>query len=300
MDSKQVNVLGEAHGKTWSAYNADCVDFAQQMPDNSIDFSLYSPPFANLYIYGDSACDIGNCKDDAEFFQQYAYLVKEKHRITRPGRLSAVHCKNLVNYKGRDGMAGLRDFRGEIIRLHQDAGWAYHSEIVIWKDPVIEMQRTKAHGLLWKQLRADSTFSRMGMPEYILVFRKWADSESEQEQVRQVTHTKEEFPVAQWQQWASPIWMDINQTNVLNKEQAREAGDEKHICPLQLDVIERCLILWTNPGDVVFSPFMGIGSEGFQSVSFKRKFIGTELKESYFKQAAAFMKRAESEQDTLL
>lgn len=296
----EIKVLNEAHGKTWSAYNADCVSFAQQCPENSIDLSIYSPPFANLYIYSDSACDMGNCKDDGEFFQQYAYLVKELHRMTRPGRVSCVHCKNLVNYKGRDGMAGMRDFRGDIIRLHTDAGWAYHSEVVIWKDPVIEMQRTKAHGLLWKQLRADSTFSRCGMPEYILVFRKWADSEEDQEEVRPVTHSKEEFPVAQWQQWASPIWMDINQTNVLNKEMAREGGDEKHICPLQLDVIERCVTLWSNPGDVVFSPFMGIGSEGFQSVTFKRKFIGTELKESYFKQACAFLKRAESEQETLL
>jgi DNA modification methylase len=243
---------------------------------------------------------MGNCKDDSEFMQQYAYLVKELHRMTRPGRVSCVHCKNLVNYKGRDGMAGLRDFRGDIIRLHTDAGWAYHSEIVIWKDPVIEMQRTKAHGLLWKQLRADSTFSRMGMPEYILVFRKWADGESEQEEVRQVSHTKDEFPVEQWQRWASPVWMDVNQTNVLNKFEARESQDEKHICPLQLDVIERCVILWSNPGDVVFSPFMGIGSEGYQSLKYKRKFIGTELKESYFKTAIAYLNNAEAQQDTLI
>ena len=290
-----VKVMNESHGKTFSVYNADCVDFAQQMPDNSIDLSIYSPPFANLYIYSDSAADMGNCKDDAEFIEQYKFLIKELHRVTRPGRVSCVHCKNLVNYKGRDGMAGLRDFRGDIIRAHTEAGWAYHSEVVIWKDPVIEMQRTKAHGLLWKQLRSDSTFSRAGMPEYILVFRKWADDENEQTEVKPVTHTKESFPVDQWQRWASPIWMDINQTNVLNKAIARESQDEKHICPLQLDVIERCVVLWSNEGEVVFSPFMGIGSEGFQSVKYGRKFIGTELKESYFKQAVSYLKNAEAE-----
>lgn len=299
MAKDKVKVLNEAHGTSWSAYNADCVDFSQQAPSNSIDLTVYSPPFANLYIYSDSVCDMGNCKDDAEFMQQYAFLVKELHRITRPGRVSCVHCKNLVNYKGRDGMAGLRDFRGDIIRLHQEAGWAYHSEVVIWKDPVIEMQRTKAHGLLWKQLRSDSTFSRAGMPEYILVFRKWAEDEN-QEDVKPVTHTKEEFPVAQWQQWASPVWMDINQTNVLNKSEARDAQDEKHICPLQLDVIERCVVLWSNPGEIVFSPFMGIGSEGYQALKYNRRFVGTELKEGYFKNAVSYLKRAEAEQQKLI
>lgn len=299
VDTADVKVLAEAHGSNWSAYQADCVDFAGQMPDNSIDLSIYSPPFANLYIYSDSVCDMGNCDDDEQFFEQYAYLVRELYRVTRPGRVSCVHCKNLVNYKGRDGMAGLRDFRGEIIRLHTDAGWAYHSEVVIWKDPVIEMQRTKAHGLLYKQLRADSTFSRQGMPDYVVTFRKWVKGEDEQELVDPVTHTKADFELDQWQRWASPVWNDIKQTNVLNIDAARDSQDEKHICPLQLDVIDRCLVLWSNPGNVVFSPFMGIGSEGHQSILAKRKFIGAELKESYFKQAVAFLKRAESESITL-
>jgi DNA modification methylase len=299
MVNRSVNVLDECHGETWSAYQADCVDFASQMPDNSIDFSVYSPPFYGLYIYSDSVCDMGNTANDQEFAKQYDFLIRELHRVTRPGRLSAVHCKNLVNYKGRDGMAGLRDFRGDIIRLHTAAGWAYHSEVVIWKDPVIEMQRTKAHGLLWKQLRADSTFSRQGMPEYILLFRKWSDGEAQEASVAPVTHTKEDFPVEQWQKWASPVWFDIRQTNVLNGEIARESKDEKHICPLQLDVIERCLKLWTNKGDTVFSPFMGIGSEGYQSIKFGRKFIGTELKASYFAQAVGFLRQIESESATL-
>ena len=297
--SVKVKCLAEAHGATWSVYQADCVDLASQMPDNSIDISIYSPPFANLYIYSDSVADMGNCQNDAEFMRQYEFLIREKLRITRPGRVSCVHCKNLVNYAGRDGMAGLRDFRGAIIAAHVAAGWAYHSEVVIWKDPVIEMQRTKAHGLLYKQLRADSTFSRQGMPEYVVIFRKWSDSEQQDEQIAKVRHEREDFPLEQWQRWASPVWMDIRQTNVLNCRQARDGQDEKHICPLQLDVIERLLVLWSNPGDVAFSPFMGIGSEGFQAVKYKRRFVGTELKTAYFSAAQAYLRQAESEAETL-
>lgn len=294
-----VEVLAEAHGLNWAAYQADCVAFAAQMPSNSVDISIYSPPFANLYIYSDSVCDMGNCDNDAEFIEQYRFLVKEKLRITRPGRLSCVHCKNLVNYANRDGKAGLRDFRGEIIRLHVDEGWAYHSEAVIWKDPVLEMQRTKAHGLLYKQLRADSTFSRQGMPEYVLVFRKWFDGEEQEAQILPVSHERKDFPLEQWQRWASPVWTDIRQPHVLNCQEARDSKDEKHICPLQLDVIERCCVLWSNPGDTVFSPFMGIGSEGYMALKYKRRFIGTELKKSYFDSAVAYLTRAEAESATL-
>lgn len=294
-----IRCLNAIHGQNWSAYNGDCVDVLEQFPDNCIDLSIYSPPFANLYIYSESAADMGNCANDQEFFEQYTYLIQELHRKTRPGRVSCVHSKNLVNYKVRDGMAGMRDFRGEIIRAHVEAGWAYHSEVVIWKDPVIEMQRTKAHGLLWKQLRADSTFSRMGMPEYITVFRKWAEGEDQEGCVAPVEHTMEGFPVEQWQRWASPVWMDIRQTNVLNTDQARSEKDEKHICPLQLDVIERCVTLWSRPGDTVFSPFMGIGSEGYQAVQFGRKFFGCELKEAYFKQAVGFLNAAEMSRGNL-
>jgi DNA modification methylase len=186
-------------------------------------------------------------------------------------------------------MAGLRDFPGELIRIHQDEGFAYHSKCTIWKDPVIEMQRTKAHGLLYKQLRADSTSSRQGMAEYLIAFRKWAD---EGEKVEPVTHTRDEFELNQWQQWASPVWMDIRQTHVLNVQAARADGDEKHICPLQLDVIERSLVLWSNPGDTVLSPFMGIGSEGYVSLQKGRRFIGVELKESYFEQACRNLNNA--------
>lgn len=289
-----VQCLNAEHGENWSAYNADAVDFAEQLPDNCLDLSIYSPPFANLYIYSESAADMGNCANDEEFFEQYSYLVREKFRATRPGRISVVHCAELPNFMWKDGRRGFRDFSGELVRVHMEEGWEWHCpRVTIWKDPVVEMQRTKALGLLWKQVRKDSTMSRMGCPDYLLIFRKPGVNEDP------VSHKPEEFPVDQWQQWASPVWMDVRQTNVLNRLGAREERDEKHICPLQLDVIERAVVLYSNPGETVFSPFMGIGSEGYQAVKFGRKFIGTELKDSYFRQAVGYLKSAEAEASTL-
>ncbi len=293
MDARSVTVLDAEHGASWSAYNADCVDFASQMPGESIGFSVYSPPFANLYVYSESPCDMGNCVDDDEFMEQYTFLVREMFRVTKPGRISCVHCIDLPSFKWKHGEVGLRDFPGAIIRAHQDAGFVYHSRITIWKDPVTEMQRTKSIGLLYKQLKKDSTMSRQGLPDYVLVFRKPGDNPEP------VEKTPENFPVDRWQKWASPVWMDVRQSNTINVKQARESGDEKHICPLQLDVIERCLVLWSNHGDTVFSPFMGIGSEGVMSVKLGRKFIGTELKPSYFNQAAGYLRAAEAESKTL-
>lgn len=287
-------VISEAHGESWSLYHADCVTFAQAMPDECIDLSVYSPPFANLYIYGDSVADMGNCKDDEEFFEQYRYMIREKLRITKPGRISCVHCVDLPTSKTMHGYIGRRDFSGEIIRAHIDEGWIYHCRVTVWKDPVVEMQRTKALGLLHKQIKKDSTRSRMGNPDYLLVFTKPGDNPEP------VTHTADEFPVEQWQQWASPVWMDINQTNVLSKKGARDEKDEKHVCPLQLDFIRRCLLLWSNKGDTVFSPFAGIGSEGYVSVRNGRRFVGTELKNSYFKEATANLEAAEATKETLL
>ena len=262
------------------------------LPTGSIDLSVYSPPFAGLYIYSDSVADMGNCVNDAEFIQQYAYLATELHRVTRPGRLAAVHCKDLVYCRNSSatGMAGLRDFPGELIRAHERAGWAFHSRIAIWKDPVIEMQRTKAHGLLYKQLRADSTFSRQAIAEYVLLFRRWADADDE---VEPVTHTRDDFPLEQWQRWASPVWMDIQQTNVLNVRAARDEPDEKHMCPLQLDLIQRLVILYSNRDDIILSPFAGIGSEGVVALEHGRRFVGIELKESYFRQASRYLADAE-------
>ena len=281
----------------YTVYQGDCVVGASQLEDASIDFSIYSPPFSQLYIYSDALQDMGNSADDTEFFEHYGFLIDELYRVTRPGRLSAVHCKQLVNYKGRDGMAGLRDFRGEIIRAHTERGWAYHSEVVIWKDPVIEMQRTKAHGLLYKQLRADSSFSRQGMAEYLLVFRRWPQDETEESQIVPVTNTKESFPLPTWQKYASPVWDDIRQTNVLNIQQARDERDEKHICPLQLDVIERALELWTNPGDLVLDPFSGIQSTGYVALQMDRRYVGFELKQSYINSGLRYLRDAMRQKD---
>lgn len=293
--NNNMNVLGQDFGKDWALYRGDCVEVSKGLPDASMHFSIFSPPFSNLYVYSESDRDLGNSANDDEFFAHFEFLITELLRITKPGRLCAVHCKDLVNYKGRDGAAGLRDFSGEIIRRFTARGWAYHSKVTIWKDPVIEMQRTKAHGLLYKQLRADSTFSRQGLPEYLLIFRKWPQDEAQELQIEPVTHTKEDFPLDIWQRYASPVWFDIQQTKVLNVEQARESQDEKHICPLQLQVIERAVQLWTNPGDVVFSPFCGIGSEGYEALRLGRKFVGIELKEQYAAVARKNLEKMERE-----
>lgn len=273
-----MKTIDQAEGDDWVAYNGDCVEVVKGLPDASIGLSVYSPPFSSLYCYSDSPRDMGNCASDGEFIEHYGFMICELLRATRPGRICAVHCKDLVDYKGSSGRAGLRDFPGDLIRAHEKAGWKYHSRTTIWKDPVIEMQRTKAHGLLYKQLRADSTFSRMGLAEYVLFFRKWA---AEGDEVRPVTHTPDTFPLDRWQEWASPVWMTIDQTDVLNVQQARTDRDSKHMCPLQLDVIERCVRMYSNEGDVVFTPFGGIGSEGVMALKLGRKAVLCELKPEY-------------------
>lgn len=288
-----IRCLNETHGERFTAYHGDCVDVLRQMPDACIHFSVYSPPFANLFVYSDSVADMGNCSGTDEFFEQYSYAVKELLRVTKPGRLSAVHCSDLPSSKWKDGVIGLKDFPGEIIRAHIDAGWVYHSRITIWRDPVVEMTRTKALGLLYKQLQKDSTRSRVGVADTICVFRAPGENADPVEQ------KPASFPVSQWQKWASPVWMDINQTNTLNVAMARDHADERHICPLQLDLITRCLVLWSNPGDTVLSPFMGIGSEGVQSLREGRKFIGIELKESYWRQGSKYLASADAYGDDL-
>ena len=286
-----LKVIDDAAGERFAAYRADCVEFAAGLPDASVDFSVYSPPFSNLYIYSDSVRDMGNCADDAEFLAQYGYLLRELHRITKPGRLSAVHCSDLPLQKWRDGVIGINDLSGEIVRAHLDAGWILHSRITVWKDPVVEMQRTKALGLLHKQLMKDSAMSRMGMPDYVIVFRRPGDN------AVPIVHDRSALPVELWQRWASPVWMDIVQTNVLNARVARADQDEKHLAPLQLDLIHRAIVLWSNPGETVFSPFMGIGSEGVGALRAGRRFIGTELKENYFRQAVKYLRDAEATPD---
>ena len=268
--------LNQAAGKDYSIFNGDCVDVLRQVPDKSIGFSVYSPPFSNLFSYSGSECDMGNSYDDSEFFTHYGFLLEQMTRIMKPGRLAAVHCSDLPLTKWKDGVIGIKDFSGDLVRAHEAAGWILHSRVTVWKDPVVEMTRTKALGLLYKQLQKDSTRSRQGMADYVLVFR------APGENAEPVGQDAKNFPVEQWQKWASPVWMDIRQTNTLNVQQSKNANDTKHICPLQLDLIERAILLWSNPGDVVLSPFMGIGSEGVSAVKLRRKFLGVELKDEYF------------------
>ena len=280
-------------GDRWTLHLADCVDVAREQKDESIDYSVYSPPFASLYTYSNSDRDMGNCADTDQFMESYRFIVREIFRITKPGRLTSFHCMNMPTSKARDGVIGLQDFRGELIRMHIEAGWIYHSEVCIWKDPVTAMQRTKALGLLYKQIKKDSAMSRMGIPDYVVTMRKPGEN------MERVTHTPDDLPVSEWQKIASPIWMDINPSDTLQFRSAREHNDERHICPLQLDVVRRCLRLWSNPGDLVFSPFAGIGSEGYISLQMGRRFLGAELKRSYWEQAHRNLALAMDEQGLL-
>lgn len=283
-----IRCLNEAHGDDWALYHGDCVDVVRQLPDKSVGFTVYSPPFSNLFVYSDSEADMGNSTDDGEFFRHYGFLLDHLTRKMKPGRLAAVHCSDLPLTKWKDGVIGIKDFSGDLIRAHEAAGWILHSRVTIWKDPVVEMTRTKALGLLYKQLQKDSTRSRQGMADYLLVFR------APGENTEPVGQDSKLFPVEQWQKWASPVWMDIRQTDTLNVVQAREHSDERHVCPLQLGLIERCVTMWSNKGDVVLSPFTGIGSEGYVSVKMRRKFLGVELKGSYFEIAKKNLSNAAS------
>lgn len=274
-----MKVINQAEGDGWVLYHADVMDVVRGLPDESIHYSVFSPPFASLYTYSASARDMGNCRDAADFAAQFRYLVPELYRVTKPGRLLSFHCMLLPTSKARDGYIGLSDFRGELIRAFVECGWIHHSEVVIWKDPVTAMQRTKALGLLHKQIKKDSCMSRQGIPDYLVTMRKPGDNPEP------VTHTNESFPVKVWQRYASPVWTDINPSDTLQFRSAREDEDERHICPLQLEVIRRALRLWTNDGDTVFSPFAGIGSEGVCAIELGRRFVGAELKASYYDQA---------------
>ena len=268
----------------FTAIHGDCVEEVAKLPDNSIDFSIFSPPFAELYVYSDDIRDMGNCKDYEEFFVHFQFLVKELARVIKSGRLVAVHCMDLPAMKGKDGYIGLKDFSGMLIQAFEKEGFIYHDRITIWKSPVVEMTRTKSIGLLHKTIKKDSSLSRTGIPDYILVFRNAGDN------LVPITHQDKEenkenyLPVNLWQKYAEPVWYDINYSDTLQYTSAREDKDEKHICPLQLETIRRCLHLWSNEGDTVLSPFGGIGSEGYESLRLNRNYIGIELKESYYNQ----------------
>lgn len=297
----QITCLNAAHGDRWSAINGDSCDVLAQLPAKSVGFSVYSPPFGDLFVYSESANDMGNSSSDGEFFAHYEFIIREKLRVTKPGRLTAVHCSDLPTRKWKDGYIGTKPFSDQITAAHEAAGWHFVRRVTIWRDPVVEMTRTKALHLLHKQILKDSTCSWPGTPDYLLLFR------APGENAEPVGHMPADFPVDLWQKWASPVWFDISQTAVLNNKSeaakwvgdaisldaAREADDERHLCPLQLPLIERAIVMWSNPDDVVLSPFMGIGSEGVVAMRKMRKFFGCELKPSYWRQAVKAIEAAD-------
>ena len=316
-------MINQAIGGNWALYNGDSNEILKGILDNSIHYSIFSPPFASLYTYSNSERDMGNCRNDESFLMWFKFLIIELYRIIMPGRLVSIHCMDIPAMKERDGYIGLKDFPGDIIRLFQEIGFIYHSRVAIWKDPLIEATRTKALGLMHKQIQKDSAMCRQGLPDYLITMRKPGEN------IEPISHSSgfdrfigEDEPLAPkteptlkdsrqhkdismvitdpvyshhvWRRYASPVWMDINQSNTLNKESAREEKDERHICPLQLQVIERAIELWTNPNDIVLSPFAGIGSEIYSAVKMGRRGVGIELKESYWQQAVINCKNAES------
>jgi DNA modification methylase len=312
-----MDVINQASGQRWTLYHGDCVEVTAGLPAESIDFAIFSPPFASLYTYSNSERDMGNCRDEEEFFGQFRFLVRELARVMRPGRNVSFHCMNLPSSKAMHGYIGIRDFRGALLKAFEDEGFIFHSEVCIWKDPVTAMKRTKALGLLHKQLCKDSAMSRQGIPDYLVTMRKPGENAEPvrgrleryigaqgHEEFEREQHAKwnasgramkfEDFLSIQiWQRYASPVWMDIAAQRTLQREPARGENDERHICPLQLDVIERAVLLWSNPGETVLSPFAGIGSEGWGALRHGRQFIGIELKESYWRVAVENLKDAE-------
>lgn len=295
-----VKVNDEKITENYAIYNGDTTEIIKGIPDNSIGLSVFSPPFSSLYTYSNSDRDLGNSKSDEEFFTHFQFIIEDLYRILKPGRVVAIHCMQIPAMKERDGYIGIKDFRGDLIRAFQKVGFIYHGEVTIWKDPVVEMQRTKALGLLHKQLKKDSSRTRMGLPDYIIFMRKDGDNEEP------IKHTNENFPVDLWQdyaspvwrEYASPVWWNIVQSNTLNRMFADEES-ERHIAPLQLDVIERCIKLYSNEGDTVFTPFMGIGSEVYQAVKMNRKGIGIELKREYYLQAVSNLQTLDDEKSQL-
>jgi DNA modification methylase len=287
-----MNCIDQVITDRYAAYHGDCVEVLKGLPDHSIGYSIFSPPFASLYTYSNSPRDMGNVRNDEEFFEHFDYLIPELLRVLKPGRDVSFHCMLMPAGKERDGYIGLKDFRGDLIRAFQRHGFIFHSEVVIWKDPVTAMQRTKALGLLHKTVRENAAMSRQGIPDYLVTMRAPGESE-------RVTHDPTDYPVELWQKVASPIWTDINPSDTLQYMSAREHDDERHIAPLQLEVIRRGVSLWTNPGDIVLSPFMGIGSEGYVSLELGRRFVGAELKASYFRQAVGNLAAAVSKTNDL-
>jgi DNA modification methylase len=300
----------------WSMYHGDAVEVVSGIPDNSIGFSVFSPPFLSLYVYSDSQLDMGNSKSDDQFYSHFAYLIPELFRVLKPGRLISVHCSIIPMTMTHEGVMGLKDLPGAIVRLFEQFGFIYHSKVMIWKDPLLQATRTKMLSLAHKQISKDSSRCAQGFADEVLTFRKPGENTEkikhgrgfedyigdlpEPKQPKNDLHSINKYSHEVWQRYASPVWFDINQSDTLNFRAARDKADERHICPLQLQVISRCLELWSNPGDIVLSPFAGIGSEGYESIKMGRKFIGVELKESYYQSAIKNLKLAEKQQKGIL
>ncbi len=307
-----MNCIDQTITDKWALFNGDCVEVLRGLPEQSIDYAIFSPPFASLYTYSNSPRDMGNVRNDVEFFEHFAHLITELRRVVKPGRNISFHCMLIPTSKERDGYIGLKDFRGDLIRAFQSAGFIYASEVCIWKDPVTAMQRTKALGLLHKTVRGNAAMSRQGIPDYLVTMRAPGECSERVRHYRDESECREVcadegldfnrehsriYPVTRWQQIASPVWSDINPSDTLQYRSAREHDDERHICPLQLEVIRRGVELWTNPGDTVLTPFAGIGSELYVSVEMNRKAIGVELKESYYAQAVKNLQSISQQHD---
>lgn len=287
-----MNCIDQVVTDNYTLMHGDCVEALRGLPDQCIGYSIFSPPFASLYTYSNSPRDMGNVRNDSEFFEHFDYLIAELRRVMKPGRNVSFHCMDMPSSKERDGVIGLKDFPGDLLRAFQRHGFIFHAKATIWKDPVTAMTRTKALGLLHKSIRERSEMTRMGIPDYLITVRAPGESEH-------VTHTADEFPVSLWQQIASPVWMDIDPSDTLQFRSAREHDDERHICPLQLEVIRRGVMLWTNPGDIVLTPFGGIGSEAYIAVEMGRKAVAVELKDSYYRQMVANVANAKAKTEDL-
>jgi DNA modification methylase len=279
-----VNVIDQAHGERWALYNGDSAEVLPDIPDKSIDLAVFSPPFATLYTYSASDRDLGNSANEGQFWDHFGFISQELLRVVKPGRNICVHVAQIPSQKAKDGVIGLKDFRGDTIRHFQSVGWTYHGEVCIDKDPQAQAIRTKSKGLLFTQMRKDSVWSRPALADYILIFRAPGEN---------AVPIHPDISNDNWIEWARPIWYGIRETETLNVAEGRESEDERHICPLQLGTIERCVRLWSNSGETVLSPFAGIGSEGFVSLKHDRRFVGIELKNSYWRAAVRNLERAE-------
>lgn len=311
-----IAVINQESGQDWTMWNGDCVEVARGIPDGKLHYTIFSPPFESLYTFSDDPRDMSNCANSESFWAHFRFLISELARATMPGRLCSIHCMQLPTSKLRDGFIGLRDFRGDIIRAFQDVGFIYHSEVCIRKDPVSAMQRSKSIGLLHKQIVKDSSMSRMAVADYVVTMRKPGDNPEPITGAfdayhgtdnigalapeHETGHIAGSYSVKVWQRYAEPVWMDIAQSDVLTHRSARAVADERHIAPLQLTVIRRCIDLWSNPGDIVFSPFAGIGSELYVALELSRKALGAELKESYYRQAVDHLRSVRRTQLDLL